>query len=215
MSYLDDVKANLDAAAASVATALAIFDANQPIWPVWDRTGVIGSPTYSNGDRAVAANGSTAHILRATIGLAPAKLQADIYIDAAGSTGYAAVGVLAAGQSISSPPTDIPTVPSGAYLYRSDAQKINNGSGSSYGSSYTGGDTVNIYLDENGNLWFGKNGTPFGDPVAGTGAAFTGLSGELSLCVAFFGGAQNGPKVTLQHSVGSSLSGFQPWYALP
>ena len=50
----------------------------------------------------------------------------------------------------------------------------------SYGNTYNDNDVIGIALDlDNGKLWFSKNGTwqASGDPVAGTNAAFTGVSG--------------------------------------
>jgi hypothetical protein len=59
--------------------------------------------------------------------------------------------------------------------------KWNNGSFSSYGSgSASNGDVLMCAFDlDNGKIYFGKNGTWYGsgDPVAGTDAAFTGISG--------------------------------------
>ena len=72
---------------------------------------------------------------------------------------------------------------SDTYLIQgNNGNKYTNGSGSSYGSSFTTGDTCNIALDlDNGKVWFGKNGTWFnsGDPAAGTNEAFSGLSGTF------------------------------------
>jgi len=59
--------------------------------------------------------------------------------------------------------------------------KFNNGSLTSYGSgSSANGDVLMCAYDlDNGKIYFGKNGTWYGsgDPVAGTNAAFTGISG--------------------------------------
>lgn len=58
--------------------------------------------------------------------------------------------------------------------------------------SVTYGDRVGIAIDADlGKMWFRKNGTWYGDPVAGTGAAFNNLGGKL---LAFFvgGGAEGG-----------------------
>jgi hypothetical protein len=66
------------------------------------------------------------------------------------------------------------------YGYDPDGRKVNNASYSLYGNSWTAGDIIGIILDaDNGKLYFSKNGTVqnSGDPVAGTNAAFTGLSG--------------------------------------
>jgi len=66
------------------------------------------------------------------------------------------------------------------YIAKSN-NKWNNGSFSSYGSgSASNGDVLMCAFDlDNGKIYFGKNGTWYGsgDPVAGTDAAFTGISG--------------------------------------
>ncbi len=52
-----------------------------------------------------------------------------------------------------------------------------------YGTAATNGDVMMVALDmDAGKIWWGRNGTWFagGDPDAGTGEAFTGLTGYLS-----------------------------------
>lgn len=72
------------------------------------------------------------------------------------------------------------------YAYYYDGRKINSASFSAYGNSYVSGDVIGIILDaDNGKLYFSKNGTvqASGDPVAGTNAAFTGLTGPYRFAV--------------------------------
>ena len=62
----------------------------------------------------------------------------------------------------------------------------NNGVVTTYGSTLTTNDILIMALDmDNGKVYWGKNGTWFGssDPAAGTNAAFTGLSGLMSIGV--------------------------------
>jgi len=70
-----------------------------------------------------------------------------------------------------------------------NGNKYNNGSGTSYGNSYTINDVIGIALDiDNGKVWFSKNGTwqNSGNPASGTNAAFSSLSGPLGfLCSAY------------------------------
>jgi hypothetical protein len=66
------------------------------------------------------------------------------------------------------------------YAYYYSGQKVNSASYTSYGNSYVASDVIGIIIDaDNGKLYFSKNGTVqnSGDPVAGTNAAFTGLTG--------------------------------------
>ena len=64
------------------------------------------------------------------------------------------------------------------YSYQSanSGNKLNNGSGSSYGDTYTDDDIVSCALDlDNNKVYFGKNGTfqNSGNPTNGTNPAFT------------------------------------------
>jgi hypothetical protein len=85
---------------------------------------------------------------------------------------------------------NVTTNPSSAYVgaytnswgvYASNGQKRNNtGSGTAYGSAFAQNDVMIVAMDmDSGKIWWGKNGTWFasGDPVAGTNAAYTNLSG--------------------------------------
>ena len=55
----------------------------------------------------------------------------------------------------------------------------NTGSGGGTGTgAFVTGDTMMFACDlDNGKMWFGKNGTWQGDPAAGTGNFYTGMSG--------------------------------------
>jgi hypothetical protein len=72
------------------------------------------------------------------------------------------------------------------YGYDTSGQKTNNNIYSAYGSSWTSGDVIGIILDaDSGKLYFSKNGTVqnSGDPVAGTGFAYSGLTGPYRFAV--------------------------------
>jgi len=61
------------------------------------------------------------------------------------------------------------------YMYHSTV-------GDSYGATYTTNDIIGVALDlDNGKIWFSKNGVwqNSGDPIAGTGEAYSGLSGDF------------------------------------
>jgi hypothetical protein len=63
-----------------------------------------------------------------------------------------------------------------------NGNKINNGSGSAYGSSFASGDIIMVAYDAvNGSFYVGKNGTWFnsGVPASNTGSAFTGITTEV------------------------------------
>ena len=80
------------------------------------------------------------------------------------------------------------------YSYNPNGNKFNNNSSSSYGNTFTNGDVIGVAFDsDNGKLYFSKNGTwqASGDPVAGTNAAFTGLTSGpyFPMCSVYFGDA--------------------------
>lgn len=67
------------------------------------------------------------------------------------------------------------------WSYYSGGDKA-NAAQSAYGNSYTNGDVISVALDmDAGKIWFAKNGTwqASGDPVAGTNAAFTNVTGTI------------------------------------
>ncbi len=65
-----------------------------------------------------------------------------------------------------------------------EGDKINNNTATSYGSGFALNDVLMIAVDVGaGKIWWGKNGSWFasGDPGAGTGEGFSGLSASLAL----------------------------------
>ena len=71
---------------------------------------------------------------------------------------------------------------SGYGYYSLDGRKFNSNTSSVYGSTYTTNDIIGIAFDaDNGKVFFAKNGTwqASGNPVAGTNAAYTGLTGRF------------------------------------
>lgn len=68
------------------------------------------------------------------------------------------------------------------------------------------GNVVQIAINfSTGSVWFGLNGTWVGDPVAGTGAAYTGLTGTLYPC-----GSSNTVGASLQLNVLASEFAYTP-----
>lgn len=64
--------------------------------------------------------------------------------------------------------------------YQANGQKFNNNAGSAYGPTAAAGDVIGVLL-KNGKVYFRKNGTWMNsaDPIAETGWAFSGLSGNF------------------------------------
>lgn len=74
----------------------------------------------------------------------------------------------------------------GGFTFLETGSKTNNAVNTAYGSAYVSGNVIGIALDlTNGKLFFSINNVwqNSGDPVAGTGAAFTGLSGTFAAVV--------------------------------
>ena len=79
------------------------------------------------------------------------------------------------------------------WAYRGNTgQKANAGINSAYGSTYTAGDIIGVAVDlDAGKIWFAKNGTwqNSGDPAAGTGEAFSNLSGTIVPAIEGYNGS--------------------------
>ena len=89
----------------------------------------------------------------------------------------------------------------GYYIY--NGNKYTNGSASAYGDSIASGNVVGIALDlDNGKVFFSKNGTwqASGDPVAGTNAAFTGLTSSLGFFIS--SSSYSGGATSFNHNFG-------------
>lgn len=104
------------------------------------------------------------------------------------STSYLGIGTAATSLSANLGSSSI------GYSYNPNGNKFNNNSSSSYGNTFTNGDVIGVAFDsDNGKLYFSKNGTwqASGDPVAGTNAAFTGLTSGpyFPMCSVYYGDA--------------------------
>jgi hypothetical protein len=189
-AIISDLEDGITASEAAIAKIQAIL--NPPsTGVVWDLIGVANGPTVSNGNRTIAATAT--HILRSTV--LAASGYAEINVDAAGTSGYLALGFINSGQSLGSPPTSIATVPAGAWLRRSDGYSMNNGSYTGPGAGFGTGARISVAW-KNGNGWVRVNGTWVqGDPETDSNPMFTGMTGNIGPCVSFMG-ANGSPVVT-------------------
>ena len=120
--------------------------------------------TLTEGNTIGTAN-SNHSASRATIGLNSGKWYWENKIIS--DSGGPAVGVMAANAPLSDQLNSTPS-----RFYRDSGQKISDGTGSSYGNTYTTNDIIGVALDlDNGAIYFYKNGTA---ENSGT-AAFTDL----------------------------------------
>jgi hypothetical protein len=137
--------------------------------------------TLSNGslDASIAASSSANQQVMGTFGVSSGKWYFEIRLNTVGGsgTGTTVIGVTKLNSVTTT--NNISNGQSWSY-YGFNGQKYNT-TGTAYGNTYAAGDTVGVALDmDNGKIWFSKNGVfqASGDPVAGTNAAFTNLTGE-------------------------------------
>jgi hypothetical protein len=146
------------------------------------------SATLANGNLEVTANTTLFQAVTGTVFASSGKWYAEFLMQTTATDQV--VGIAAN--------TFVPDSASNRYIGRtadsygfySDGRKIYNNSFSSYGSSWSVGDILQVALDlDNGKVWLGKNGTwqASGDPAAGTNAAFTGISGSYTFACSPYG----------------------------
>ena len=119
---------------------------------------------------------------RATIGVNSGKWYWEVTVSAIGSTNVD-IGVADSAWDR----TYVGSA-SSSWGYFSSGQKYNNGSASSYGASYTTGDTIGVAFDADGaTLTFYKNGSSQGQAftgVSGSNPIFPAVSGQTSSALA-------------------------------
>jgi len=122
-------------------------------------------------------------VVTGTIAMSSGKWYWEATINAIVS--YIEVGIVGTGIVFSAANNTSPGVYSSGYVYRSNANKVNNNSSSSYGASFSAADTIGIAFDSvAGTLTFYKNG-------ASQGTAFTGIPAG-SYVPTVFGAAPGG-----------------------
>ena len=133
-----------------------------------------GAWTFSNGNNTVNMSTNSERYVVGTLGFNSGKWYwENKYVSQSGDT-YSRVGIES---NINDAYTDYST---SGYGYRGQpAKKVNNGTFTDWGSSYTMGDIIGVAVDmDNNKIYFSKNGVwqESGDPTSGstgTGAAFT------------------------------------------
>lgn len=138
--------------------------------------------TYANGnlDGTINIANTGAGVILSNFGMSSGKWYWETVITSA-SVFNVDVGIVESGTtgSIGNGYSSIGQVANGYSYYAPEGNVYNNGSGTSYGSTYASGDVIGIAFDaDTGKLWFAKNGTwqASGDPAAGTNAAFSSIT---------------------------------------
>jgi hypothetical protein len=143
-----------------------------------------GSLAFSNGNTTLTGSNDTlfASNNNSTLGVSAGKYYAEVEYDTAGGNTSPTVGVTPITTSATTNTTGSVT---DAVVIRMDNDLYVEGvTTSAYlGSTPSAGDIIGIALDlDNGKVWFSLNGTFVGDPVAGTGAAFDGITSGETMC---------------------------------
>jgi hypothetical protein len=147
----------------------------------WNPADKSANITLSGSNLIATATNTAWKQVRADASKAAGKWYWEYNIGVTGSNQI--VGISESGDSVN-------TYPGGtavSYGYRTTGQKYNNAAASAYGNSYTNGDVIGVALDlDAGKIWFSKANVwqAGGDPVAGTGEAFSGVSGTKFAAVA-------------------------------
>jgi len=89
----------------------------------------------------------------------------------------------------------------GSYAYNSSGTKRTNGSNDSYGATFASGDIIGVAFDsDNGTITFYKNG-------ASQGEAYSGISGEFSFGLGYYGAPINSTKAIINFGQDGSFAG--------
>lgn len=165
-----------------LATGAASASGGSVSYTTWNPADSDNSYSFTNGDLTSekTAHANTWDSFRGAHGKSSGKWYFEITIDVTGSPNQIMLGV---GTSSATLTNYLGSDANGYGYYGPDGDKYNNASAAAYGAAFTtASDIISVALDmDNGKIWWGKNGTwqNSGDPGAGTGEAFSGLSGTF------------------------------------
>lgn len=147
--------------------------------------------------------------VRALTAKSSGKWQADFEVVHEGSAQGVMIGICKSSVAVS----NYLAIDANGFAYYGDGSKYTSNAGAAYGNTFTTGDIITIYWDADaGKLYFGKNNVVqnSGDPAAGTGAAFTGLSGSFyPACSVFYNGGPS--SVRCKDRTSTLATGFLDW----
>jgi len=149
----------------------------------WNPSDIGANLTLSNGNLTVTRDSAGAwRSVRSTLSKSSGKWYWEITADV--TTGDMLVGVGTSSFSL----TNYCGSDANSYGWYGSGSKYNNGGSTAYAPTYnTNGTVIGLALDlDNGKIWWSKNGVFTGDPVAGTGEAFSGLSGAFFAAVSLY-----------------------------
>jgi hypothetical protein len=167
------------------------------------------SAVFANGDTTWSTSSASHYFWgRSTIGASSGKYYFEAKLSSASSYNHIGICDRAAEDST----TTLENETYGWAYKNSDGQVYNNGSGTSYGNTFTTGDILGVAMDlDNNRLFFSKNGTwqNSGDPTSSTGAITITAPSSTSTGNYFFVVNDNasGDSVTWQCNFGNGTFG--------
>ena len=138
-----------------------------------------GGLAFANGNLDLSTTSSTDLTVRGTIGITSGKWYWEVTATNLVTNPFDKISVVGITTANSVLPSYVGSNATSWGYVNHTGQKVTNGSGSPYGDTWVTNDVIGISFDaDNGKLFFAKNNTwqGSGDPVAGTNAAFTGLT---------------------------------------
>jgi len=153
------------------------------VYGVWNPNDKGSEITLSSNNTVATKSGSTGAYtnsgIRSTIGKSSGKWYWEYaYTENAGSN-WPVVGI---GNLSANMNNYVGSDANGWGIYATDGDKCHGGVNEDYGTPFAEGDIIGVALNmDTGKVWFSKNGTWMnsGDPVAGTGEAYSGLTGNI------------------------------------
>jgi hypothetical protein len=144
-------------------------------YATWNPSDKNANITLSNGDLTVTAAGSGWISVRATQFKSSGKWYYEITI---GTDNWSSFGVGSSSATLNDK-CGFDAYGWGLVSYNSTKYHLNTPTASGVGQNLN--DIIQIAFDlDNGKIWFGVNNAWSGDPSAGTGEAYSGLSGSLA-----------------------------------
>ena len=159
-----------------VASDCAMPDSPENNFATWNGVSSFATDNSEGNLKASASSGNANSRTNSTIPISSGKWYFEVRLDDAGTNTTVGIAEQAS-------PATYPGQLAGDYVQELDnARKGNNNSFTSYGTSLTTGDIFNCAVDlDNGEIYFGKNGTYFNssDPATNTSPAFSSIPSGL------------------------------------
>jgi len=177
---------------------------------IWDVPGTYN--TITNGVTATHTTTNAWSACRSNITKNSGKWEWEIHINNSGTHRYIRIGC--GSYDFTQFPGQSGSTQSWGYDGESGI-KFNNGSSASYGATFAAGDVISPVLDlDNGKLYFKKNGVfqNSGDPSAGTGYAYSGISGNIKPGVGLYAIGTGITATFIGINFAYEITtGFEPW----